>query len=126
MPKVLRGVGWLLVFLVVQVGIAVVLKIAAAYPHLRMGGTILASAMPILSTYLLMRVFAYLPSHLAQGLGMGLGFVGSQFVMAAVAHVWLTPLQIAGSLLATLGMFLLSMPAWKAVTPEEAHDVAGV
>jgi hypothetical protein len=126
MSKVLRGVGWLLVFLVVQISISVVLKIAAAHPHLRVGGTVLASAMPILSTYLLMRVFAYMPSHLAQGLGMGLGFVGSQFAMAAVAHVWLTPLQIAGSLLATLGMFLLSMPARKAVTPEEVADVAGV
>jgi hypothetical protein len=122
----MRGVSWLLIFLVVQVGIAVVLKIAAASPSWRVGGTVLAAALPILSTFLLMRVFAYLPSHLAQGLGIGIGFVGSQFAMAAVAQVWLSPLQIAGALLATVGMFLLSMPARHAVRPEEARHVADV
>lgn len=86
----------------------------------------LAVALPILITLLLMRVFTYLPSHPARGLGMGIGFVGGQFARAAVAHVWLTPLQIAGALLATVGMFLLSMPARRAVTPVEARNVADV
>jgi len=125
MQRVLRGIGWLLLFLVVQVGISVVVEIAADYPHWRTSGTVLASLMPIASTFLLMRVFAYLPSYLAQGLGMGIGFVGSQFAIAAVAHAWLTPLQLAGSLLATLGMFLLSMPSRPAAV-KEATDVVGV
>lgn len=126
MRSITRGVGWLLIFLVVQVSIAVVLKIAAASPGLRMGGTVLGAALPVLSTYLLMRVFAHLPSYLAQGLGVGLGFVGSQFAVAAVDHRWLTVSQISGALLATTGMFLLSIPAKKSGYPEEVRDVAGV
>jgi len=69
--KILRGIGWLLAFLIVQVGIATVLKIAAAYPHWRVGGTVLTAALPVSSTFLLMRVFAFLPSHLSGKAMMG-------------------------------------------------------
>jgi multidrug transporter EmrE-like cation transporter len=122
MRSVPRGITWLLAFLTVQISISTMLKIAAACPQWRVGATALAAACPILSTYLLMRVFAHLPSHLAQGLGVGIGFVGSQFAVAAVARSSLTPLQIAGAVLATVGMFLLSMPSRKT----EGCDVAGV
>jgi hypothetical protein len=127
MRSVSRGVGWLLAFLIVQTSISVLLKTAAAYAQWRVGVTAVAAAFPVLSTYLLMRVFAHLPSHLAQGLGIGLGFLGSQFAIAAVDQRWLTPLQIAGALFAMLGMFLLSMPSRKILTvADEVHDVAGV
>jgi len=45
--KILRGIGWLLSFLIVQVGIATVLKIAAAYPHWRVDGMVLTAALPV-------------------------------------------------------------------------------
>jgi hypothetical protein len=68
--KIFRGIGWLLAFLIVQVGIATVLKIAA-YPHWRVDGMVLAAALPVSSTFLLMRVFAFLPSHLSGKAMMG-------------------------------------------------------
>ncbi len=78
MPHTLRGIGWLLFFLIIQVSITAILKIAAGFPSWRVGGTVLAATLPILSTFLLMRVFAYLPSPPAQGLGaiaVGSGYV---------------------------------------------------
>ena len=46
-----------------------------------------------------------------------------QFVIAAVDHRWLTTPQIVGALLATAGMFLLSMPPRKALIKNEVGDV---
>jgi multidrug transporter EmrE-like cation transporter len=123
MRSVKRGVAWLLAFLVIQVSISVFLKIAADSARWRLGGTVAGALLAILSTFLLMRVFAHLPSHLAQGLGVGIGFMLSQFAIAALAHGALTPLQAGGAVLATVGMFLLSMPAQK---KQEVRDVAGV
>ncbi len=121
MRSVKRGVAWMLAFLVIQVSISVLLKVAADSPRWRVGGTVGGALFAVLSTFLLMRVFAHLPAHLAQGLGVGLGFVLSQFAVAALAYGALTPLQTCGALLATMGMFLLSMPARKA---KEVRDVA--
>ena len=53
MRSVTRGVGWLLIFLVVQVSIAVVLKIAAVSPGLRLGGTVLGAALTATGLFLL-------------------------------------------------------------------------
>lgn len=123
MRSVKRGTAWMMAFLVIQVSISVLLKVAADSPRWRVGGTVGGALFAVLSTFLLMRVFAHLPAHLAQGLGVGLGFVLSQFAIAALAYGTLTPLQACGAVLATVGMFLLSMPSRKA---REVIDVVGV
>jgi len=123
MRSVRRGVAWLLAFLAIQVSISVLLKIAADRPPWRVSATVTAAVFAILSTFLLMRVFGHLLRHLAQGLGVGIGFVLSQFAVAALDHGSLTLLQVGGAVLATVGMFLLSMPSRIA---EDVRDVAGV
>lgn len=104
-----RGILWLLAFLVVQVSISILLKLAAGMPEWRMtllvvGGGVL----PFLSTFLLMRVFAYMPGHLAQGLGIGISFLLSQLALAAIAHTRLSMPQFLGIGIIVAGMFLLA------------------
>lgn len=65
MPRTLRGIGWLLFFLIIPMSIPAGLKIATGFPAWRVGGTVL----PVSSTFLPMRVFVNLPSPPAQGLG---------------------------------------------------------
>jgi hypothetical protein len=102
------GICWLAAFLAVQVLLTVVLKAGAMYSEWYWPATVVGSSMTILTTWLLMRVFAFFPPHLAQALAVGLSFVLSQVAVAAMVKVWLTPGQILGTVVVFCGILLLS------------------
>lgn len=110
-----RGLGWLTVFLSAQVLLVVVLKGGTMFPGWYGPCIVVGGSMTLLTTWLLMRVFAYFPPHLAQALAVGVSFVLSQVALAALVRVWLTPGQSLGIATIFIGIFLLS----KSPAPKE-------
>lgn len=105
-----RGAAWLLAFLVAQTLLTVVLKASVMFDGWYWPGMVVGSCMTMLTTWLLMRVFAFFQPHLAQALGLGLSFVLGQVALAGLMQTWLSVPQLIGIAAIFAGIFLISEP----------------
>lgn len=105
-----RGAAWLLAFLVAQTLLTVVLKASVMFDGWYWPGMVVGSCMTMLTTWLLMRVFAFFQPHLAQALGLGISFVLGQVALAGLMQTWLSVPQLIGIAAVFAGIFLISEP----------------
>lgn len=105
-----RGTAWLLAFLVAQTLLMVVLKASVMFDGCYWPGMVVGICMTMLTTWLLMRVFAFFQPHLAQALGLGISFVLGQVALAGLMQTWLSVPQLIGIAAIFAGIFLISEP----------------